>query len=39
MGKWAHLLGRSVARWKSDTKRLYVQAKVAPEGELCPPPR
>lgn len=36
-GKWAHLLGRSVALWKADTKRLYVQAKVAPEGELCPP--
>jgi hypothetical protein len=30
-------LGRSVAFWKADTKRLYVQAKVAPEGELCPP--
>jgi hypothetical protein len=36
-GKWAHLLGRSVAFWKADTKRLYVQAKVAAEGELCAP--
>ena len=36
-GRWSHLLGRSVAFWKSDTQRLYVQAKVAPEGELCPP--
>jgi hypothetical protein len=36
-GRWSHLLGRSVAIWKSDTKRLYVQAKLAPEGELCPP--
>jgi hypothetical protein len=30
-------LGRSTAFWKADTKRLYVQAKVAAEGELCPP--
>jgi hypothetical protein len=36
-GKWAHLLGRSVSFWKSDTKRFYVQAKLADEGELCPP--
>ncbi len=36
-GKWSHLLGRSVTFWKSDTKRLYVQAKLAPEGDLCPP--
>jgi hypothetical protein len=36
-GQWAHFLGRSVALWKSDTKRLYVQAKLAPEGELCAP--
>lgn len=36
-GKWGHLLGRSVAHWKSDTKRLYVQAKLAAYGELCPP--
>jgi hypothetical protein len=36
-GKWVHLLGRSVSFWKSDTKRLYVQAKLADEGELCPP--
>jgi len=38
-GKWAHLFGRSVAHWKSDTKRLYVQAKLAAPGELCPPGR
>src|SRR5215218_1893864 len=36
-GKWSHLLGRSAAFWKSDTNRLYVQAKFAPEGELCLP--
>ena len=36
-GKWSHLLGRSVSFWKSDTKRLYVQAKLADEGDLCPP--
>jgi hypothetical protein len=36
-GRWVHLLGRSVGFWKSDTKRLYVQAKLADEGELCPP--
>jgi hypothetical protein len=36
-GRWAHLLGRSVSFWKSDTKRLYVQPKLADEGELCPP--
>jgi hypothetical protein len=36
-GKWNHLFGRSVAFWKSDTKRLYVQAKLAPPGELCRP--
>ena len=36
-GKWGHLLGRSVAHWKSDTKRLYVQAKLAAPGELCAP--
>ena len=28
-GKWSHLLGRSVAFWKTDTARLYVQAKLA----------
>lgn len=32
-------LGRSVAHWKSDTKRLYVQAKLAAPNELCPPER
>jgi hypothetical protein len=36
-GKWVHLLGRSISFWKSDTKRLYVQAKLADAGELCPP--
>jgi hypothetical protein len=36
-GKWVHFLGRSVSFWKADTGRLYVQAKLAPEGELCPP--
>lgn len=36
-GSWAHPLGRSVAIWKSETARLYVQAKLALEGELCPP--
>lgn len=36
-GKWSHTLGRSVAHWKSDTKRLYVQAKLAEYGKLCPP--
>jgi hypothetical protein len=36
-GKWAHLLGRSASFWKSDTNRLYVQAKLAEESELCPP--
>jgi hypothetical protein len=36
-GTWVHLLGRSVSFWKSDTKRLYVQAKLAEESELCPP--
>jgi hypothetical protein len=36
-GKWSHLFGRSVAFWNRDTKRLYVQAKLAPPDELCPP--
>jgi hypothetical protein len=36
-GSWAHLLGRSTAFWKADTKRLYVQAKLREPGELCPP--
>jgi hypothetical protein len=34
-GKWVHLLGRSVSFWKADTKRLYVQAKLADEGANC----
>jgi hypothetical protein len=37
MGEVVHLLGRSASFWKSDTKRLYVQAKLADEGQLCPP--
>lgn len=36
-GSWAHPLGRSVAIWKPETARLYVQAKLALEGELCSP--
>jgi len=36
-GSWAHPLGRSVAIWKSDTQRLYVQAKLAGAGDLCRP--
>jgi hypothetical protein len=38
-GRWSHLLGRSVAFWKADTNRLYVQARVADAGELCPSQR
>jgi hypothetical protein len=34
---WTHLLGRSASFWKPDTRRLYVQAKLADPGELCPP--
>jgi hypothetical protein len=36
-GAWSHLLGPSVAFWKSDTSRLYVQAKLAEGGSLCSP--
>lgn len=36
-GEWMHYLGPSVAIWKEDTQRLYVQAKLASKGELCPP--
>ena len=36
-GAWAHLLGRSRAFWKSDTKRLYVQAKLGEPDQLCAP--
>src|SRR5688572_28004421 len=36
-GAWAHLLGTSTAFWKSDTSRLYVQAKLAEPGQLCAP--
>ena len=38
-GMWTgfvHLLGRSVSFWRQETSRLYVQAKLADEGELCP---
>ena len=35
-GAFAHLLGRSVSFWRSETRRLYVQAKLAEEGRLCP---
>src|SRR4029079_12274200 len=35
-GSFAHLLGRSVSFWRSETHRLYVQAKLAEEGSLCP---
>jgi hypothetical protein len=37
-GSFAHLLGRSVSFWRRETSRLYVQAKVAAEGVLCPLP-
>jgi hypothetical protein len=36
-GTWVHLLGRSVSFWKEDTLRLYVQAKLTPDGSLCSP--
>jgi hypothetical protein len=36
-GAWSNLLGRSVSFWKSDTKRLYVQAKLAEERAVCEP--
>jgi hypothetical protein len=36
-GRWVHFLGRSVSFWKPDTGRLYVQAKLAADGELCRP--
>jgi hypothetical protein len=35
-GGFVHLLGRSVSFWRQETSRLYVQAKLADEGELCP---
>jgi hypothetical protein len=34
-GEFAHLLGRSVSFWRAETRRLYVQAKLAGEGQLC----
>lgn len=37
MGKWANLLGRSRAVYRSESTRLYVQAKLAEPNELCPP--
>ena len=36
-GQFVHLLGRSVAFWKADTLRLYVQAKLTLDGSLCSP--
>lgn len=36
-GAWSNLLGRSVSFWKSDTKRLYVQAKLGEERAVCEP--
>jgi hypothetical protein len=36
-GPFMHLLGRSAAIWKPENHRLYVQAKLAPEGELVAP--
>jgi hypothetical protein len=39
MGKWAHLLGRSRAVYRSESTRLYVQAKLADPNELCAPDR
>jgi hypothetical protein len=38
-GSFAHLLGRSVSFWRRETSRLYVQAKLAAEGALCPLPQ
>ena len=38
-GSFAHLLGRSVSFWRRETSRLYVQAKLATEGALCPLPQ
>jgi hypothetical protein len=35
-GSFAHLLGRSVSFWRRETSRLYVQAKLAADGALCP---
>ena len=35
-GAFAHLLGRSVSFWRQETRRLYVQAKLADEGCLAP---
>jgi hypothetical protein len=34
-GQFVHLLGRSVAFWKADSLRLYVQAKLTLDGSLC----
>jgi len=36
-GEWVSPLGRSAAFWKAETARLYVQAKLAPEGQLVRP--
>jgi hypothetical protein len=36
-GKWEPLIAGMATFWKADTKRVYVQAKLGPEGFLCPP--
>lgn len=36
-GKWEPLIAGMATFWKADTKRVYLQAKLAPEGFLCPP--
>lgn len=35
-GEWVHHFGWP-AWWKADNLRLYVQLKLAPQGDLCPP--
>jgi hypothetical protein len=37
--KWEPLIAGMATFWRADTKRVYVQAKLAPEGLLCPPER
>jgi hypothetical protein len=36
-GKWEPLIAGMATFWKADTKRVYVQAKLGPDGFLCPP--
>src|SRR5262245_12610833 len=36
-GGWVNAFGRSVAHWRPETNRLYVQAKLSVEGTLCAP--